>query len=285
MRLPPAITRDFAETSDGQIHFRRLSAPHAGAWPLLLLHQVSSSSRMFDALMPHLGEAKLQPVAMDFPGFGASDPSMAGYGVPHLAEMTFRFLDAIGWRQPVLIAGHHTGAKVAVAMANLSPVRVSGLILAGIPYYADAETKRRRRLSKKVAPIVPAPDGAHLLAEWRRIRELSPTVSLATTHRELVDTLLADCYHQVYAETFPYDVGPLLPLLVCPTQVIAARADVLEVESQRQAASLIPTGRFTVVEDAGVFIMDEAPARVAAIIAGFAVSLQSDQPGSARLRD
>lgn len=224
---------------------------------------------MYETLMPFIADGGYPPIAMDFPGFGGSDPADVMPNVPQLAESTLTFLDTLGIDEPVVLMGHHTGAKVAVEMAAVAPDRVRALVLAGLPYYATAEERDRRWRAKTVHPMIPEEDARHVIREWERIRALSPTSSLDLLHRELVDTIAATRYDLVYGKTFPFDVGPRAPLVRCPTLLIAGGRDVLSLAGQEAAARQFPDCQFVVVPEGGVFMIDEHAPNIAQIVMSF----------------
>ncbi len=261
------VARAYVGPPGRQVHYRSLRT--SDGQPMLLLHQVSSSSRMYEAVMPFLADGGYTPIAMDFPGFGGSDAGAAASGVSRLAESTLRFLDDLGIDGPVVLMGHHTGAKVAVEIAAIAPDRVSALVLAGLPYYGTPEERERRWRAKTVLPMIPEADAGHVKREWERLRALSPTSSPDLLHRELVDTLAATRYDLVYAETFPFDVGPRAPLVRCPTLLIAGRRDVLSRAGQEAAARLFRDSRVVMVPEGGVFMVDEHAPTIARIVGAF----------------
>jgi pimeloyl-ACP methyl ester carboxylesterase len=266
------VRRAYVESDEGQIHYRwfETAGPRdEGGTPALLLHQISSSSRMYERLMPFLAGAGYRPVAMDFPGFGESDPPEAGYGIPQYVDSVVRFLDALGLREPLPVMGHHTGAKVAVELAGTHPARVSHLVVVGLPYYEDVAARDQRWAEKKVAPIIPRADAGHILHEWERLKDLSPEMDPALLHRELVDTLKADRYDAAYEATFPYDIADRLPRLACPTLVMGGTRDVQRDFRQQAAAKLIPGAKFALIQDGGVFMLDERVDEVAEVVRSF----------------
>jgi haloalkane dehalogenase len=273
-RAPERVKRAYVETPDGQIHYRWLdddsgrSAQQPSGQPLLLLHQVSSSSRMYERLMPFLGRAGYRPIAMDTLGFGESDPPPRQFSVADYAASIARFLDAHGLTEPLPVLGHHTGAGFAIELAVSRPERVAKLVLVGAPYYVSAEARRKRWAEKKVQPVVPRPDAGHLLHEWERLRDLSPDMDVNLLHRELVDTLKAPRYDLTYEAIFSYDTGARLPLIQCPTLVIAGTRDTL-FPGQEPASKLIPGAQLAFVQDGGVFMIDEKTEQIAAIALRF----------------
>jgi pimeloyl-ACP methyl ester carboxylesterase len=245
------ITRAYADTEIGQVHYRWLG--NEGR-PVLLLHQVSSSSRMFEPLMARLVERGYRAIAMDLPGFGESDPPPRDFSIPDYADATALFLDALELRAPLAVVGHHSGALVAAELAASRPERVQRLVLIGLPYYPSLEAKQARWSTKDIRPIVPVADGSHLLWEWRRLQALGPTSAPALIHREFVDTLKTAHYERTYQAAYDYIDGHRYPLVQAPALVLAGSRDL---PNQEAAAALLPRGRLVLIDGGGTFMCDE----------------------------
>ena len=77
------IHKGYADTPDGQIHYRQLN--QVDGTPLVLLHQTASSGMMFEALMTLLTD-DFHTIAPDTPGFGASFPPPNLFTVQYLSK-------------------------------------------------------------------------------------------------------------------------------------------------------------------------------------------------------
>lgn len=251
------MKRAFVDTEGGQLHYRWLGEE---GQPVLFLHQVSSSSRMFGQLMPRFVARGYRGIAMDLPGFGDSDPPPQDYTIGDCASSVARFLDALGLGEPLFVVGHHTGALVGAELAIGCPERIRKLVLIGLPYYPSLEAKRQRWSGKSIRPIVPERGGSHLLWEWRRLYDLGPNSSPALIHREFVDTLKTAHYERTYQAAFDYASGERYPLIRCPALVIAGTHDL---PNRDASARLLPRGRLTVIEGGGTFMCDERVDEVA----------------------
>ncbi len=262
--------RGYVTVDKRQMHYRSL-AP-AGAGPddrpeAVLLHQVSSSSRMFESFMPILAAAGIGSVAPDLPGFGESDP-LPSTTVDGWAQSVLGFSDEVGAAGRVWLMGHHTGAGIAVEVALTAPERVAGLVLVGVPFHVSAEARQRRWEEKRIVQILPNPDGSHLVHEWERIGELAATLDLDLWHREVVDTLKSDRYDLAYEAIFGWDSPSRLPLLRVPVLLIAGTRDTL-FPGQIPASRAIPGVQLEIVEDGGVFMFDERTDELANLVIAF----------------
>jgi pimeloyl-ACP methyl ester carboxylesterase len=114
---------------DGLKIFYREAGP-AGAPVILLLHGFPSSSRMFDAVLPELGQ-RYHLIAPDYPGFGHSDaPDVKSfaYTFDHVALVIEHLTEKLG-------LGHYTlfmqdyGGPVGFRLAVRHPERVEAIII------------------------------------------------------------------------------------------------------------------------------------------------------------
>src|ERR1700745_462764 len=81
-----------------------------GSSLVLLLHG-TYWSRVWQPGLAGVAAAGLRPVAVDFPGFGRSggELTISEASVPRLSAWLLRFLEALGHRGPVMVAGHDIG--------------------------------------------------------------------------------------------------------------------------------------------------------------------------------
>ena len=111
---------------DGLSIFYREAGPQ-DAPPILLLHGLPSSSRMFEPLFARLSD-KFHMIAPDYPGFGhsdAPDPKQFAYTFDHLATIMEHFTEKIGLT-------HYTAVHAGLRRPG------------GIPHDSGASRTRRR---------------------------------------------------------------------------------------------------------------------------------------------
>ncbi len=150
-----------------QIHYRRCGSGPA----VLLLHQSPQSSAEYEPLM-HEWADRFTLIAPDYPGFGMSDPlgedGALELGLADFAEVLVAFMDEIGVESAAAY-GFHTGAGMAVAMADHSPSHISAVYANG--YVILNEQELNDILSGYLPPFEPQWDGSHLLWMWTRNRD------------------------------------------------------------------------------------------------------------------
>ena len=114
---------------DGLTIFYREAGPK-NAPPILLLHGLPSSSRMFDPLLARLAD-KYHLIAPDYPGFGHSDwpdPKQFDYTFDHIARIIDDFSQVLGLSRYTLYMQDY-GGPVGFRMALAHPERVEALIV------------------------------------------------------------------------------------------------------------------------------------------------------------
>jgi pimeloyl-ACP methyl ester carboxylesterase len=114
---------------DGLTISYREAGPKDGP-PILLLHGLPSSSRMFEPLFARLSD-RFHLVAPDYPGFGHSDwpdPTQFEYTFDHIAQVMDGFAQALGLTHYTLYMQDY-GAPVGFRMALVHPERVDSLIV------------------------------------------------------------------------------------------------------------------------------------------------------------
>lgn len=142
--------------------------------PVVLLHGVASSSRIWLLVGPRLGERD-RVFALDQRGHGESAKPASGYDFPSVVADAAAFIETLGLDRPVVV-GHSWGGNVAVELAATHPDAVAGLVLVdgGFMEISARPDATWERAEKEMAP----PDLTHLtperLVEMARQWELGP---------------------------------------------------------------------------------------------------------------
>jgi haloalkane dehalogenase len=116
---------------------QRLGYREAGDGPaVLLVHGWPTSSLLWRGVLPAIARTN-RVVAIDLPGFGASDKPLAGrYDFPDFEDAIDGLLDHLGIER-VALAGHDLGGPVVVHWALARPGRVTALALLNTLLYPD----------------------------------------------------------------------------------------------------------------------------------------------------
>lgn len=257
------------------IAVRILEAGPANGPAVLLVHGWAVTAYLWRHNILALAAAGYRVLALDLPGHGLSEaPSSAGaYTLERFASYVMETLDVCGVERAA-VAGQSMGGKVVVRAALDAPHRVSQLILYG-------------------------PVGFGLIPPWQALSPLLPTPPGALIAKFIPRELVAFVQHRVYGKLgffterdvdeywaptqFPdvvrahfqmlqefqwglWDEATLRAVAV-PTHVIFGTRDrTVRPRSAEALAKLLPNGRLTWIVDGGHVVMEEAPARVNAML-------------------
>jgi haloalkane dehalogenase len=233
--------------------------------PLVLLHQTASSSLGYLPLIEALGDS-YHVLAVDTPGFGASDPIVGEVTVPRVGSLIVEALQHVGVSECWLY-GHHTGAAIAASIAATHPDFVVKLMLSGPPLLSTEQ--KRRIVDTAVSPAIEE-DGSHLIRLWRRHRRLASDVPLEVAQRELYLSLASAEPEKTYQAVVGFDFEEVLGQIGCPTYVMGGANDTIRSGLEPTAEGLAES-ELEVVPDAGIYLADQVPGLVADRIRAFFV--------------
>ncbi len=243
------VRRAYASTGLGQVHYRQTGAGE----PLVLLHQVPSSSAAFEPIMTRIAH-RFHVIALDLPGFGMSDPPPQACQISDYAERIFAALQSMGIKR-FSVFGHHTGAAIAVEIAARYPQHVAKLILNGIPYFQVSFEELAKRLPALYAPVVFRPDGSHLMDVWTAIAELIRKAHSGALNKQLLALIQSEVLAKLvsgnshltaYTAVFNYDIMERLPRVQAPTLLVTGELDAL-LANQSIAAARVGKSRSKVI--------------------------------------
>lgn len=243
--------RRYVQGLAGQVHLRE----QGEGTPLLLVHQSPWSSLQYLHVAPLLAAQGFRTIAPDTPAHGLSDPLPGAPSITAFADNLARVLDALSLPR-VAIAGHHTGAMVALAFAARHPDRTLALVTDNAPLYTPEERAERRARPSQHLPV--KPDGSHFTDRWAFMRRMAdPAMSDASIHLAVLtffnNALIA--HDPGHAAAFSHDLAADVPNVRCPSLIIASRTDPLHPHAARIralrpdfASAEFPGGTATVLD-------------------------------------
>jgi pimeloyl-ACP methyl ester carboxylesterase len=256
------MKKGYAELPGGQVHYREEGS---GA-PVLLLHQTAFDSDEFSDLIPCLSRY-CRAIAMDSPGYGMSYLPAAPFEIEDYARTVRDFIRVLGLGK-VTLAGHHTGASIAVETAAAYPELVERLVSSGTPDF-EPGVRQARLASNPFKPMVPVKDGSHLMEKWNRLRKFMPAAGPRGWNRFVIASLIAgprgeDGHRAVYR----HDIEPRLHQLKCPVLLISGTEDTF---AQRvyETRKKVPGSLVKMIPGADPMIAVEQPALLADAILEF----------------
>lgn len=227
----------YVDIPEGQMHYRRAG----DGPPVILLHSSPLSSQAMEPWIRVLAET-MTVFAVDTPGYGQSDPlAVPDPDIDEYARRVASFADAVGLDR-FLVAGTHTGSKIALSVAVQYPQRVVQLVMDGLGLYTSEELQRQ--LDHYTPRIVPNWYGGHLVEAWHRMRNMWtfwPWFNQTAAGRLDEDVPTPDELHQMtfdmlrarpdwglsYRAAFRYDARAALQRLRVPAVLLAKEADPL----------------------------------------------------------
>lgn len=158
------ISRHFLLLDGRLVHYRR-----SGQGPaLVLLHASPVSSKVFEPMMRFMSQ-HFTCLAFDTPSNGLSeslavdDPDMTDY-----ADAQAAVLGELNIQECILY-GRHTGASIAVELANRHPDLVKMVMTDGYPVFTKEQSEQY--LSGYLSDLPLEEDGSHLTWVWNRYRD------------------------------------------------------------------------------------------------------------------
>jgi pimeloyl-ACP methyl ester carboxylesterase len=259
------VRRAYADVGGSQVHYAEAGAEHHPV--VLLLHQTPRSCDEYRDVLPLLAAAGLRAIAMDTPGYGASDPAPRDT-VEDYAATAVALLDALGVRTASIV-GHHTGGVIAVEVAARAPDRVDALVLSSTPYL-DAEM--RGRPGHGVDDVEAADDGSHLVALWAGRRPFYQQAGQRDLLERFVrDALAAGLDRSAAGHTSlrRYRMEERLPLVGARILLIGATDDPFARPQLDRLGAALPAADRVLIEGGTVPLPDGMPEDFAAAVAAF----------------
>ncbi|MBR0873290.1 alpha/beta hydrolase [Bradyrhizobium tropiciagri] len=246
--------------------------------PLVLMLHGTYWSRVWQPVLDEIAAAGLRPVAVDFPGFGRSGGALAGAeaSVPRLAAWIPGFLDALGHKGPIMLAGHDIGGGVAQYVLVSGAVEVSRLALVNAVMYnswpapavarfrdpavaaatstEDVVAARRESVAKALARPASEAEMTEYLQPWTDPRVARSWLALAgaADHRHTLELL------------------PQLGQSDTPKLLVWGEDDQFQtIDYAERFVREIPASRLIKIKAAGHIPMENNPQAVARALAGF----------------
>jgi len=132
--------------ANGEIHYKVQGQGPA----IVLLHGFMENARIWRFFLPKL-TSKFKVIRVNLPGHGKSSVFSESHSMDFMAEAVNAVLEAEKIEKAMLV-GHSMGGYVALAIAELYPRKVGGMVLfSSISFADDAERKKDRDRAAKTA--------------------------------------------------------------------------------------------------------------------------------------
>ena len=260
--------------------FREAGEPDAPV--ALLLHGYPSSSYLWNDVLPAVAGAGWRAVAPDFPGYGDSEPLVGEAGTWDDHVLALDDFVAAHELAPVALVTHDWGGLIGLRWACERPYAVRALVISGTGFFPDG---RWHGLAQGMR--TPGQGEQLLDALDRRgfgdiLRAASPQVTeealdeywkaFATPERRAAHLAL---YRSGDFERLEQYEGALARLDV-PTLILwGEHDDYAPVGGAHRFQREIPHAELVVLADAGHFLQEDAPERVAREIGRFLATVRT----------
>jgi 3-oxoadipate enol-lactonase len=143
----------------------------SGGVPIVFLHGVGSDKSVWAPQLEHFG-AQRRAIAVDYPGYGESDPAAPGTTRDDFAAAVLAAMDSLGVEQ-AHVCGLSLGGVMAIAVHHAAPDRCTSLALAdtfavhpnGLAIYerSVAASEQMSELAAARTPAILAPGASEAL--------------------------------------------------------------------------------------------------------------------------
>ena len=264
-----------------------------GARPVILVHGLAACWQCWLEQIPRLAAEGRRVIALDLPGFGASEMprdeiSIAGYG--KTVEMLCDELD-LG---QVVVVGHSMGGFTGAEFAIQYPQRVERLVLEAAAGISTNDLRREPLLAGARAVAAIMARGAAMsrpFATRPRLRHLALQVAIRHPSRipadfawELIEHSGREGFEPALKAILTYDFRDRLSQIKCPTLIVWGSDDMLVPRKDAdEYERVIPNSRKVVFEDTGHSPMMERPQTFNDCLVEFLAEESPDRPSESDL--
>jgi pimeloyl-ACP methyl ester carboxylesterase len=268
-----------------EIDGRRVNVVELGAGEpaMVFIHGLAGSWQNWLENLPHFAAAGHRVIALDLPGFGASEAPRSKLSIPGYGALVDMLLDRLGVG-PAVIVGNSMGGFIGAEVAIQYPPRVERLVLVSaagltVEYQRNETALGVLRFGKRLLMAWGGFVGARsdAIASRPRTRRLLMRLVVHDADR-LPAPLIAE---QVRGAGNPgfvdaldaltdYPIRPRLGEIGCPTLIVWGTEDnLVPVRDAAEFERLIPDARKVVWEETGHVPMLERPAGFNALLDEF----------------
>lgn len=243
-----------------------------GAGPrVLLLHPVGLDLRCFDPLVAELAH-RFTVLRVDLRGHGRSPAGPANPALEDYAEDVHALLTDISFA-PTAVVGFSFGGMVSQLLALDHPEDVSALVIAACA--STLEPNSRRALAERGAAAEQY--GMDAVLDSTMTRWFSPEFLERGDERDVREQIRGidvGVWAEAWRAMAAIDAGPRLPEIAVPTLCLAGGADrSAPPDILRQTSGRMRRSTFEVIAGAPHMLFIERHREVAAILAGFLLSV------------
>jgi pimeloyl-ACP methyl ester carboxylesterase len=246
--------------------------------PVLLLHGWPTSSFLWRHVMPPIARRN-RVIAVDLPGFGASDKPAVRYGFEFFERVLDSFLEVLDIDR-VAIAVHDLGGPIGLHWALHRPERVTKLALLNTlvyPEFSEAVLQFIRACTEPESrEFLTSPEGLEAAMRLGLADDGKLTEEVLSGVREPFRTdesrrALADAGIGLEPEGF-VEIARLLPSFRMPVRIVYGEQDPILpdiVETMARVKRDLPQAEVTALPGCGHFLQEEEPREIGELLAEF----------------
>ena len=268
---PPVAGGLAVDVPGREVRLRATRWPGTGS-PVLLLHGLASTRRIWDLVVPGLGGLPL--LALDQRGHGESDRPTGPYDGDTVVADALTALDAVGLSR-VVVVGHSWGAWTALRLAATAPSRVLAVVgvdggTLRLRDLAPTREQVREQLTPPRTALPPEQLRAHLrngpLAPWWNDAVEAAVLSIFAVGEDGLARarLPFDAHMAIVDDLIDSDLEPLLPQVRCPSWLVSCSPDAARAEALQRTSALLPSPRVLRWDGA----LHDVPLQWPALVAG-----------------
>jgi pimeloyl-ACP methyl ester carboxylesterase len=263
--------------------------------PVVLVHGLAASWQCWLEQIPRLAAEGRRVIALDLPGFGASEMPRDEISISGFGRTVESLIDHLDLGQ-VVVVGHSMGGFTAAEFAIQYPQRVERLVLEAAAGISTNDLKREPLLAgaRVVAAIMArGTTKSRVFATRPRMRHFALNVAIRYPSRipadfawELIEHSGREGFQPALKAILSYDFRDRLSKISCPTLVVAGDQDMLvPTQDADEYERVIPNARKVVFEDTGHSPMMERPQTFNDLLVEFLGEEVDERPSEGELED
>lgn len=283
------------EIAGRQVNYCDYGESRDGSRPVVLVHGLGACWQCWLETIPRLAAEGRRVIALDLPGFGASEMPAEEISIERYGRCVESLCDQLDLGQVVAV-GHSMGGFTAAEFAIQYPERVERLILQAAAGISTSDLERDPLMSgaRLVGALgTRAAARSRFVATRPRLRWLALQAVMRHPSRipadfvfELLDHTGREGFLPALDAIVSYDYRERLSRIECPTLVIWGRDDMLVPARDADSyAEVIPKARKVVFEDTGHSPMMERPQAFNDCLAEFLAGERAERPSEEELED
>jgi pimeloyl-ACP methyl ester carboxylesterase len=258
----------------GRLGLHYLEWGGAGRPPLLFLHGGSAHAHWFDAVAPAFAD-RHHVVSLDQRGHGESEWARpAAYATEEFAGDLQGFMDALGWRQAIVV-GHSMGGHNAMAFAAWHPERVRALVVVDSrPAIPEERLKQMHARGYRALRLHPTREEA--VAAFRLLPRETVADPRLLAHLATMGVVERDggwVYRfdpEANRSRQPTDTGRLLDRIRAPALIVRGElSPILTREMAAHVIATIPGARFVEIPGTYHHLVLDAPGAFVRVLEDF----------------